>query len=201
MYFCVVADATSPIRQAKQPSDQEIFIIITNSVGRIIAYQNMAIAIVQEMLAKGTYEGTPNASDSIGKTQDKNIGQRENRWMQDVNHQVSKARVESNPKHTLFVLEDLSGVRNATERVRTKDRYGSVSWSFYDLEQKLIYKAKQNQSAVMMLTLVIRVRVALYVDTLKKLTVTKRTICLLVKTVAINQTMTALALGICIAWE
>lgn len=78
----------------------------------------------------------------------KAIGQRENRWMQDVNHCVSKALVESNPKHTLFVLEDLSGIRNATERVRTKDRYVSVSWSFYDLEQKLIYKAKQNQSAV-----------------------------------------------------
>ena len=78
----------------------------------------------------------------------KAIGQRENRWMQDVNHQVSKALVESNPKHSLFVLEDLSGVRNATERVRTKDRYVSVSWSFYDLEQKLIYKAKQNQSTV-----------------------------------------------------
>ena len=78
----------------------------------------------------------------------KAIGQQENRWMQDVNHQVSKALVENNPKHTLFVLEDLSGIRNATERVRTKERYVSVSWSFYDLEQKLIYKAKQNQSTV-----------------------------------------------------
>lgn len=57
--------------------------------------------------------------------------------------------MESNPKHTLFVLEDLSGVRSATERVRTKDRSVSVSWSFYDLEQKLIYKAKQNQSLVL----------------------------------------------------
>ena len=78
----------------------------------------------------------------------KAIGQRENRWMQDVNHCISKALVESNPKHTLFVLEDLTGIRNATERVKTKDRYVSVSWSFYDLEQKLIYKAKQNQSTV-----------------------------------------------------
>lgn len=76
------------------------------------------------------------------------IGQRENRWMQDVNHQVSKALATNNPKHTLFVLEDLSDVRSATEHVRTKDRYVSVSWSFYDLEQKLIYKAKQNQSTV-----------------------------------------------------
>nr|DAW05001.1 MAG TPA: endonuclease [Caudoviricetes sp.] len=78
----------------------------------------------------------------------KAIGSRENRWIQDVNHQVSKALVKNNPKHTLFVLEDLSGIRNATERVRTKDRYVSVSWPFYDLEQKLIYKAKQNQSTV-----------------------------------------------------
>ena len=78
----------------------------------------------------------------------KTIGQRENRWMQDVNHQVSKALVESNPKHTLFVLEDLSGVRNATERVRTKDRYVSVSWSYYDLEQKLSYKALKHHQLV-----------------------------------------------------
>ena len=78
----------------------------------------------------------------------KAIGSRENRWMQDVNHCVSKALVDYNPKHTLFVLEDLSGIRNATERVNTKDRYVSVSWSFYDLEQKLMYKAKQHQSTV-----------------------------------------------------
>lgn len=78
----------------------------------------------------------------------KAIGGRENRWMQDVNHCVSKALVEQNPKHTLFVLEDLRGVRNATEKVRIKDRYTSVSWSFYDLEQKLIYKANQHQDKV-----------------------------------------------------
>ncbi len=78
----------------------------------------------------------------------KAIGQRENRWMQDVNHCVSKALVEMNPKHSLFVLEDLSGIRNATERVRRKDRYMSVSWSFYDLEQKIKYKAVLNESLV-----------------------------------------------------
>ena len=86
---------------------------------------------------------TPSARRRI-----KAIGYRENHWMQDVNHCVSKALVKNNPKHTLFVLEDLSGVRNATEQVKTKNRYISVSWSFYDLEQKLMYKAKQNQSTV-----------------------------------------------------
>lgn len=78
----------------------------------------------------------------------KAIGQRENRWMQDINHKVSKALVENNPKHTLFVLEDLTGIRSATEKVQVKYRYISVSWSFYDLEQKLIYKAKQSDDKV-----------------------------------------------------
>ena len=68
--------------------------------------------------------------------------------MQDISHQVSRALVVSNPKHTLFVLEDLIGIRNPIERVKTKDCYVSVSWSFYDFEQKLIYKVKQNQSSV-----------------------------------------------------
>lgn len=86
---------------------------------------------------------TPSARRRI-----KAIGQRENRWMQDVNHCVSKALVKNNPRHTTFVLEDLKDVRNTTRRVGAKYRYVSASWSFYDLEQKLIYKAKQNQSAV-----------------------------------------------------
>ena len=78
----------------------------------------------------------------------KAIGERENRWMQDVNHCVSKALVNQNPKHTLFVLEDLKGIRSATEKVRQKDRYVSVSWSFFDLEQNIRYKALLNESSV-----------------------------------------------------
>lgn len=87
--------------------------------------------------------GTPSARRRL-----KAIGQRENRWMHDVNHCISKALVKNNPKHTLFVFEDLTGIRSATERVRRKDRYVSVSWSFYDLEQKLKYKAMLNECSV-----------------------------------------------------
>lgn len=57
----------------------------------------------------------------------KAIGNRENRWIQDVNHKVSKALIESNPKCTLFVLEDLKGIQSATKRVRKKYRYVTVS--------------------------------------------------------------------------
>ena len=78
----------------------------------------------------------------------KAIGQREHRWMNDVNHCLSKALVLGKPEGTLFVLEDLTGIRSATERIRTQDRYVSVSWSYYDLEQKLRYKAMRNRSTV-----------------------------------------------------
>jgi len=74
----------------------------------------------------------------------KKIGSRENRWINDVNHCISKTLVESNPKGTAFILEDLTGIRTATERVRLKDRYVTVSWAFYDLRLKLTYKAYLN---------------------------------------------------------
>ena len=80
--------------------------------------------------------GTPSARRRL-----KAIGHRENGWMRDVNHCVSKALVGSNTQGTLFVLEDLKGIRGATERVRAKDRYVTVCWSYHDLEQKLTYKA------------------------------------------------------------
>ena len=68
--------------------------------------------------------------------------------MRDVNHCVSKTLVENNRKRTLFVLEDLSDARSATERVSRKDHYVFMCWLFYDLEQKLKYNAALNKSSV-----------------------------------------------------
>ncbi|MDD4969887.1 MAG: transposase [Paludibacter sp.] len=70
------------------------------------------------------------------------IGQRETRWMNDVNHVTSKALVANCKDKALIVLEDLHGVRNATEKVCKQNRYISVSWAFFDLRQKIEYKAE-----------------------------------------------------------
>jgi len=78
----------------------------------------------------------------------KAIGKRENRWMNDVNHCISKALVKNNPQNTLFVLEDLTNIKENLKKVKKEDRYAHMSWSYYDLEQKLMYKAKKNQSFV-----------------------------------------------------
>lgn len=50
----------------------------------------------------------------------KRIGQKENRWMTDVNHSVSKALARRYGANTLFVVEDLTGVRHTTEREESK---------------------------------------------------------------------------------
>jgi IS605 OrfB family transposase len=76
------------------------------------------------------------------------IGQRENRYVSDVNHTVTKALVGKYPKGTCFVLEDLTGVRNATEKVFIKNRYVSVSWAFYQFRMMLEYKAELNGQKV-----------------------------------------------------
>jgi len=42
----------------------------------------------------------------------------------------------------------LSSIRSATEKVRVKDKYVSVSWAYFDLEEKLKYKALENNQKV-----------------------------------------------------
>jgi IS605 OrfB family transposase len=75
------------------------------------------------------------------------ISGRENRWMSDVNHCLSKT-LTSQPD-TLHVLEDLTGISFAEKNLSGKDRARQLrSWPFYDLEQKMIYKAKLNHSKV-----------------------------------------------------
>lgn len=84
-------------------------------------------------------KGTPSSRRRL-----KRIGQRENRWMRDVNHCVSKALVRDNPAGTMFVLEDLEGISKG-KTMRKRDRKGRsqlVSWSFYELGQMLAYKAQ-----------------------------------------------------------
>ena len=101
--------------------------------GKEIKHRRAKFAATRKGLQK---RGTPSARRRL-----KRIGHRENGWIRDVNHCIAKALVASYPAGTLFVLEDLKGIRGATERVRAKDRYVSVSWSYYDLERKLAYKA------------------------------------------------------------
>ncbi|WP_331679440.1 RNA-guided endonuclease InsQ/TnpB family protein [Romboutsia timonensis] len=78
----------------------------------------------------------------------KSIGSRENRYVSDVNHTITKALVDKYGTNTLFVLEDLINVRSSTEKVNINNRYVSVSWAFYQFRKMLEYKAQMNNSIV-----------------------------------------------------
>ena len=65
---------------------------------------------------------------------------RENRWMSDVNHRLSKTLVSQVSPNTLFVVEELTGIRQQLGR-QALTRRELHSWSFFELEQSLRYKA------------------------------------------------------------
>ena len=119
-----------------------------DSKGETTFYHGRAIkdkrSHYKQLRRKLQQKQTPSARKRL-----KQIGHRENRWMTDVNHCVSKSLVDKYGSNTLFVIEDLTGIRQATERVWKRYRYETVSWAFYQLRQFLEYKALLKGSKVL----------------------------------------------------
>lgn len=78
----------------------------------------------------------------------KSISGRENRWMTDVNHSITKTLVDKYGQNTLFVVEDLTNIRFNSNELGKNLRSAVNSWSFGQFEQFLSYKASCNQSEV-----------------------------------------------------
>lgn len=103
------------------------------------AFQNTR----SELQAKGT---------KSAKRALKRISGRENRWMTDVNHQISKTLVTRYGSKTLFAVEDLAGVSFSEDNLSHRKDDGRRqlrSWTFYQLEQFLTYKAHEAGSEVL----------------------------------------------------
>ncbi len=88
--------------------------------------------------------GTKSAKRKLKKLREK-----ETRYVTAVNHAVTKALISQYGAGTLFIIEDLTGIRTATEQVRLKSRYVMVSWAFYQFREMLEYKAALSQSEVL----------------------------------------------------
>ena len=110
--------------------------------GRDIMAKRQKFADVR---AKLQSKGTKSAKRAL-----KRLSGRENRWMSDVNHQISKTLVQTYGAGTLFVLEDLAGVSFSDENLAkdSKSNRDLRSWTFYQLEQFLTYKAHEAGSEV-----------------------------------------------------
>ncbi len=77
-----------------------------------------------------------------GKRHFRKISSKENRFRRDVNHCVSKHIVQGLETETTLILEKLKGLKeNTTRKRRKKDRFEHNSWSYYQLEEFLRYKA------------------------------------------------------------
>lgn len=109
--------------------------------GKQIAYQRHKYAYLRQKLQA---TGTKSAKRRL-----KRLGQRENRWMNDVNHCLSKTLVDYYGSNTLFVIENLQDItfeRKRADKNATRDLH---SWSFFDLANKLIYKAHEQGAEVL----------------------------------------------------
>lgn len=69
------------------------------------------------------------------------LSARENRFVTDVNHCISKDIVSRCNPETVLVLEKLKDIRDRSGKLRKTERAKVNSWSFYQLEQFLTYKA------------------------------------------------------------
>lgn len=109
----------------------------------VIAKRDRFQKVRDELQAKGT---------KSAKRALKRISGRENRWISDVNHQISKTLVDRYGSGTLFAVEDLADVSFSEENLsnRTKKQRKDLrTWSFYQLEQFLTYKAEAVGSEVL----------------------------------------------------
>ena len=97
----------------------------------------------KKMRAELQSKGTKSAKRKL-----KSISGRENRWMTDVNHSITKTLVERYGQNTLFVVEDLTNIRFNSNELGKNLRNAINSWSFGQFEQFLSYKASFNQSEV-----------------------------------------------------
>lgn len=91
-------------------------------------------------------KGTKSAKRAL-----KRISGRENRWMTDVNHRLTKTLVQKYGPNTLFVLEDLTGASFDEDTLSHRNKKGRKqlrTWAFYQYEQFLTYKAHAAGSKV-----------------------------------------------------
>ena len=97
----------------------------------------------QKLRATLQAKGTKSAKRRLKK-----LSGRENRWISDVNHCLSKTLVKKYGANTLFVLENLNGVSFERTDLPKALRNQNKSWAFYQLEQFLTYKAHLHNSEV-----------------------------------------------------
>ena len=119
-----------------------------NTTGHIAVAANPATGKIWKLGKEGLH--VHNKYKNIRKTLQKQgkyrkvkqIKDRESRIVKDLNHKISKKIVEiAKENNSGIKLEDLTGIRNNKKHTRSFN-YSLNSWSFYQLQQFIEYKAE-----------------------------------------------------------
>jgi len=114
-----------------------IAVVSDPETGKVIKLGKSALHIHQKYksLRKGFQK-----KGKYGKV--KQIKDRESRIVKDINHKVSRKIVDTAKESGKGIkLEDLTGIRNGKHNTKSF-RYAKNSWSFYQLQNQIEYKAK-----------------------------------------------------------
>lgn len=113
--------------------------IATLSTGKIVSGRdlNRLREVRQRTRASLQSKGTKGAKRAL-----KRLSGKQARMMADVNHCLSKQIVkEASDKKLTIALEDLTGIRQRCNHKGRRLRKMLGNWAFYDLRQKITYKA------------------------------------------------------------
>jgi putative transposase len=127
---------------------EQIIGVDRNTTGHIVVTANLNTGQVRMMGKKAQhihtkYRKLRTAMQTDGQYRKvKRIKNRENRIVKDLNHKISHEIVNmAQAQHAALVFEDLSGIRN-TKKQNHSFKPSLHSWSFYQLQQFVEYKAK-----------------------------------------------------------
>ena len=127
---------------------QQFIGVDRNTTGHIVVTANPDTGVVRMMgkSAMHTHTKYRNIRNNLQKNGQyrkvKRLKDRESRIVRDLNHKVSKELVSmAQRQNAALVFEDLAGIRN-TKKQNRSFKYFLHSWSFYQLQQFIEYKAK-----------------------------------------------------------
>jgi IS605 OrfB family transposase len=119
--------------------DRGINNLAVSSDGRFFGGQKVKSVVRKRQFLRTVLQ---KANSKSAKRQLRKESRREKQFRADINHQISKEIVSSLQPGDIIVLENLKGIRNGAKKFRKKTKTAMNSWSFYQLEQFIIYKAE-----------------------------------------------------------
>ncbi len=138
---CTVAEQPEMIPQCFIGVDRNttghVAVTANTDTGKIEKFGKSALHIHRK------YSAIRKRLQSEGKFRElKRVKDRESRIVKDLNHKISRKIVDmAKVQHAALVFEDLGGIRQTRKQHRSF-KYALHSWSFYQLQQFVEYKAR-----------------------------------------------------------